>query len=116
LAGQNGHGVNLDNVLEEVAELGNGGDSNAEGDDAYDHYVALTASLFDWMSLLEATVVVEDAIANFVVLASAGRLSTVPSKEIHVNVPDTPTDWQPPSKNVHKGLTTLGVGPICLPS
>jgi hypothetical protein len=65
--------------------------------------VAFTASLFDQMSLLEETAAVEDDIDNSVVLASAGRLSTVPSREIHVNIPDTPTDWQPPAQKVDKG-------------
>jgi hypothetical protein len=45
-------------VFEEAAELGDGGDSDGEGNDAHDHDVALTASLFDWMSLFEETVVV----------------------------------------------------------
>jgi hypothetical protein len=103
LAGQNDHGVNLTNVFEEAAELGNGGDSDAEGDDARDHNVALIASLFDRMSLLEETGAVEDDIDNSVVLASAARLSTAPSREIHVNIPDTPTDWQPPAQKVDKG-------------
>jgi hypothetical protein len=103
LAGRQDHGVNLTNVFEEAAEVGDGGDSDAEGDDARDHDVALTASLFDRMSLLEETAAVEDAIDNSVVLASAGRLSTAPSREIHVNIPDTPTDWQPPTQKVDKG-------------
>jgi hypothetical protein len=103
LTGQNDHGVNLTNVFEEAAELGDGGDNNAEGDNAHDHDVAFTASLFDRMSLLEETAAVEDDIDNFVVLGSGGRLSTAPSQEIHVNIPDTPADWQPPAQKVNKG-------------
>jgi hypothetical protein len=36
LAGQNNNGVNLNNVFEEAAELGDGGDRDAEGDNARD--------------------------------------------------------------------------------
>jgi hypothetical protein len=45
LAGRNGLDVNLSNVLEEAAELGDDGDSNVEGDDAHEHDVVLNASL-----------------------------------------------------------------------
>jgi hypothetical protein len=67
------------------------------------HAVALTASLFNWMSLFEEMAAVEYAVDNSVVLASFGRLSTAPSQEIHVNIPDTPTYWQPPTQKVDKG-------------
>jgi hypothetical protein len=97
LGGRNDHGVNLTNVFEEAAELGDGGDGDIEGNDARDHDVALTASLLNQISLLEETAAVEDDIDNSVVLASAGRLSTAPSREICVNIPNTPTDWQPPA-------------------
>jgi hypothetical protein len=103
LAGRNDHGVNLANVFEEEAELGDGGDSDADGDDARDHDVALTASLLDRMSLLEETAAVEDDIDHSVVLASAGRSSIAPSREIHVNIPDTPADWEPPTQKVDRG-------------
>jgi hypothetical protein len=72
LAGRNDLGVNLSNVLEEDAELGDGGESDVEGDDAHDHDVALNASLLDRMSLLEETNAVEDADDNCVVLARGG--------------------------------------------
>ncbi len=68
--------LSLNDVVEESNEAGDGGDSDAEGNDACDHDVALTTSVLDWMSLLEEMAVVEDAINNSVVLASAGRLST----------------------------------------
>jgi hypothetical protein len=60
LAGRNDLGVNLSNVLEEAAELGNGGDRDVEGDDAHQHDVALNVSLLDRMCLLEETNAVED--------------------------------------------------------
>jgi hypothetical protein len=70
LAGRNDLGVNLSNVLEEAAELGDGGDSDVGGDDTHDHDVALNASLLDRMFLLEETDAVEDTDDNCVILAS----------------------------------------------
>jgi hypothetical protein len=64
LAGRNDLGVNISNVLKEAAELGNGGDSDVEGDNAHEHDVVLNASLVDRVSLLEETDAVEDTENN----------------------------------------------------
>jgi hypothetical protein len=61
-------GVNLNNVMEEAAELGDGGDSDVEGDDALEHDVALNATLLERMTLHDESDAVEDADDNRVVL------------------------------------------------
>jgi hypothetical protein len=94
-------GVNLSNVLEDAAELGDGGDSDVEGDDAHEHDVALSASHLERISLLEETDAVEDTDDNCVVLARGG--TSVGVLEPFVNIPDTPTDWVPPRQRTEKG-------------
>jgi hypothetical protein len=95
-------GVNLSNVLEEAAELGDGGDSDQEGDDARDHDVAFLASNLERMSLLEESAAVEDTADNCVVLAGGGVLSAAAVNPI-IHIPDTPTDWEPPSQKIEQG-------------
>jgi hypothetical protein len=97
-------GVNLSNVLEEAAELGDGGDSDQDGDDARDHDVALTASNLERMSLLEEADAVEDTDDNCVVLArGGGLLAAGADTPVVINIPDTPSDWEPPSQKTEQG-------------
>jgi hypothetical protein len=102
-------GVNLSNVLEEAAELGDGGDSDAEGDDAHEHDSALNASNLDRMSLLEETDAVEDTVDNSVVIARNGGVLSAASvvDPIVINIPDTPTEWEPPSQKTVQGEPTF---------
>jgi hypothetical protein len=103
LAGRNDFSVNLSNVLDEAAELGDSGDSYVEGNDAHEHDVALNVSLLDRMSLLEETNAVEDTDDNCDVLARGGVLSVAAAVEIHVNIKDMPTDWEPLSQKTEQG-------------
>ena len=105
VVGRNDRGVNLNNVFEKGAALGDGGDSDVEGDDAHDHDVALTASILKRMSLLEETDTVEDTDDNCVVLARGGisTANMAVADTVMVNIPDTPTDWVPPTQKAEQG-------------
>ena len=50
------------------------------------------------MSLLEETNAVEDADDNI-----STAIAVLDTSTIHVNILDTPTDWQPPNQKVAQG-------------
>jgi hypothetical protein len=111
LAGRNESGINLSSVMEEASELGDGGDSDVEGDDAREHHGAMNDSLLDKdiNSSIEEIDAVKDSDEKCVVLARGAVLSAPAAVPvvININIPDTPTDWMPPVQKTEKGEPTF---------
>jgi hypothetical protein len=89
--------INLEDVIEEAKEKGEGGDSDDEADDFLDHDAVMVEAIVERKEGTEDEEGIDDSDQHSVVLLKA--LGPV----IDIKVPGTPDDWVPAERKEDKG-------------
>jgi hypothetical protein len=90
--------LSLDDVEEETNEVGDGGDSDVEGDDLAEHDEAMTAAISERLATIvdeDGNDIVDDGDSNYIELRKGSH------PELHI--PGIPLSWVPAVQKVEKG-------------
>ena len=94
--------MSLNDVEEETNEVGDGGDSDVEGDDLAEHDEAMTAALADRLATKaddNGNDIFEDGDNNSILLKKGF--------DPEINIPSIPDNWVPVAQKVDKGEPTF---------